>query len=823
MKGLKELKFGSRYDELFEEAFLDQNQDLKEKNRSELFDLYGGEEIAEYNDIQDFDLCKKQLLILLNRVFEITQIGLFKRVEKKVQNLEKNSNINPNTNLNSIQIYLNRIKKSLEDHFIYIQKNHHKVDKVKLNSFIVHLCDIGAESNLMMALTYFRLNSVELLVMQSKRDFIYDAAVRFIRDNNLLRENQVGEHLGDEIHYANGLLNGVADKEKIPKQIDLYIPQSNYFQKYIESFSYYLDELKTIPNFLTIFNSNLPAPINEVLNSRLNPEKFNKGYTDLKDYMEFWGYFDFPEKEYKKIYDVFVLEDELEIRPKTDFEKFYSIAVALWLEERQIITGVTQEVGDLKILDDGHSILTIEIRGEEESEEVLRHVTIDEVVFLYFHPDLSSNVEFKKRLMDQLKIEDLLLLYTKNESQADLSKINLMKIKSSCLEAIFKKTSLPESALLKLESCLKNEDKIEFCKYVLSHDCPFLKSNFKYYASRLELKDRVNLFKNALKNNLYLVVQELLTPKFLNVLEDAKIYPLYLAASSGSVETIRLLVSSGFEVDDPDNWGKKEIPPIYAALKSGFYQASFALAQFAREVKNDVSYIGQFFNFFCNYKKNSLQYVDRQWNNALMLAARKGYVEIVRLLLQKKVDPNLRNYDGETALFQAIKYNQDPIVDLFMTYPNINVNLKNYQNQTPLIYVLEQENLEMLKILLKSEFIDLNLPKRNKETPLFIALRKGNIDLVRDLLQSGVNFNLGVHSCPEFFKSLTETHSIEVRNRMSEWVKIQSKKGPRVTMKPIDFARILGEKNIISLLTKYVDTATELEKESIENTSCCFF
>ena len=45
--------------------------------------------------------------------------------------------------------------------------------------------------------------------------------------------------------------------------------------------------------------------------------------------------------------------------------------------------------------------------------------------------------------------------------------------------------------------------------------------------------------------------------------------------------------------------------------------------------------------------------VTRQGNTALMIAARRSYTEVVRVLLAKKADPNKTDFTGRTALTYA--------------------------------------------------------------------------------------------------------------------------------------------------------------------------
>jgi ankyrin repeat protein len=73
----------------------------------------------------------------------------------------------------------------------------------------------------------------------------------------------------------------------------------------------------------------------------------------------------------------------------------------------------------------------------------------------------------------------------------------------------------------------------------------------------------------------------------------------------------------------------------------------------------------------------------------LLIAATNGHIAMVRLLLEHGADPNLRNYDGVTALHNAVYENQLDIVALLLE-AGADPNIKDRFGNTA--YDLAQRN-----------------------------------------------------------------------------------------------------------------------------------
>lgn len=121
-------------------------------------------------------------------------------------------------------------------------------------------------------------------------------------------------------------------------------------------------------------------------------------------------------------------------------------------------------------------------------------------------------------------------------------------------------------------------------------------------------------------------------------------------------------------------------------------------------------------------------------SSALIVAASKGYDDIVKMLIAKGVDLDHRDDDGFTALAKAalgghlttlkILISEGAVVD---AYP---------QGRSLLMHVVEDDNMLISQILI-SAGVDLDFQDENGDTALRLARRKGFFDIDLMLVQAG--------------------------------------------------------------------------------------
>ena len=127
-------------------------------------------------------------------------------------------------------------------------------------------------------------------------------------------------------------------------------------------------------------------------------------------------------------------------------------------------------------------------------------------------------------------------------------------------------------------------------------------------------------------------------------------------------------------------------------------------------------------------------------NTALMIAAERGHIETVKLLLDRGADINSRNNAGKTALMTATLSGFTEMVKLLLDR-GADINSRNNVGETALMMAAKNGHLETIKLLL-DKGADIN--SRNNvvgETALMMAAKNGHLETVKLLLDRGADVN----------------------------------------------------------------------------------
>ncbi len=148
----------------------------------------------------------------------------------------------------------------------------------------------------------------------------------------------------------------------------------------------------------------------------------------------------------------------------------------------------------------------------------------------------------------------------------------------------------------------------------------------------------------------------------------------------------------------------------------------------------------------------NVNFQDINGKTALMIAAGKGLITELELLVKENSDINLCNRSGESALSYACEYGSFEAVDLLLANnANIDVCLhkcrkyhvsKNPDPDLVSFWIAKWLNSTWLYVCLQN-VCDINIVDKNGESLLFHALH--NIDSVRLLLEAGININIRNH------------------------------------------------------------------------------
>lgn len=121
--------------------------------------------------------------------------------------------------------------------------------------------------------------------------------------------------------------------------------------------------------------------------------------------------------------------------------------------------------------------------------------------------------------------------------------------------------------------------------------------------------------------------------------------------------------------------------------------------------------------------------------DSIFTEVRLGNSELIKKLLDQGLDVNLQNNLQDTLLMQAIKSDSKEIFNLLLK-AGADINIKNNRTKTAFYIALEtSDRFEYVKTLLKSG-IDVNSPIDSfGRTPLMIAIERNDEDLINLLLR----------------------------------------------------------------------------------------
>ncbi|ABZ93685.1 Ankyrin-repeat protein [Leptospira biflexa serovar Patoc strain 'Patoc 1 (Ames)'] len=144
----------------------------------------------------------------------------------------------------------------------------------------------------------------------------------------------------------------------------------------------------------------------------------------------------------------------------------------------------------------------------------------------------------------------------------------------------------------------------------------------------------------ARENHIFLFDALRLTGVDVNEVDEHKYTPLFWAIQGGSLDFVKSITKNGANLEASNEFG--QTPLIVAVL-----------------VKNETI-VRELISLGCDIDRGD----SMEGQTPLILAARDGSLEIVKILLENKANPLLKNKKGETALSLAIENGHQKIVDL---------------------------------------------------------------------------------------------------------------------------------------------------------------
>lgn len=116
----------------------------------------------------------------------------------------------------------------------------------------------------------------------------------------------------------------------------------------------------------------------------------------------------------------------------------------------------------------------------------------------------------------------------------------------------------------------------------------------------------------------------------------------------------------------------------------------------------------------------------------LILACYRGNTQVAKFLIENVKDVNYMSSEGTALAALAINYNKDLVIALLKN--KANPNLKDSNGATPLFWAVKRANAELIKILLENG-ADKNIHDNFGFSAFEYALKTNNTDII-NLLKS---------------------------------------------------------------------------------------
>jgi ankyrin repeat protein len=129
-----------------------------------------------------------------------------------------------------------------------------------------------------------------------------------------------------------------------------------------------------------------------------------------------------------------------------------------------------------------------------------------------------------------------------------------------------------------------------------------------------------------------------------------------------------------------------------------------------------------------------------QTDTVLHVAARLGYTDITRILLQNGVDPNVTDERNKTSLHVAVSAGHQEVAQVLLG-AGANVNAQDRPGNTPLHEAAASGHIGAVQVLL-SAGANINARDDRGRTPLHEAARKGRVEAAKYLVDAGAQVNL---------------------------------------------------------------------------------
>ncbi|XP_059176240.1 serine/threonine-protein phosphatase 6 regulatory ankyrin repeat subunit A-like [Physella acuta] len=226
---------------------------------------------------------------------------------------------------------------------------------------------------------------------------------------------------------------------------------------------------------------------------------------------------------------------------------------------------------------------------------------------------------------------------------------------------------------------------------------------------------------------------------------------LYLAVEEGDLETVQALVKCGADLDKLDKFGQTVLQRAINSQHTDIAECLIHAGVYldSKDVDGQTALTQACLNVFEGQTFVSAFDLDDVEND------NGKHVKLIRLLLEKGADPNIKDTRGRSLLFRSLEENHLNLANVLIE-GNADVNIANEVGETPLNIAVNRNDTDMIKNLLRKG-ADVNLyGGKFLPNPIRVA-ETGNVELMKLFLQHKADVDVKINRVNALFISIEKS------------------------------------------------------------------
>lgn len=221
------------------------------------------------------------------------------------------------------------------------------------------------------------------------------------------------------------------------------------------------------------------------------------------------------------------------------------------------------------------------------------------------------------------------------------------------------------------------------------------------------------------------------------------------AIKANNLETVSKLINSGIDINFA---GINNETALIAATDLGNFEI-------VKELLNNGANPGTTIMNGNRARGSIDRDLARDGDTALHIAARKGYLDIIKELIKtNKCDIDKTNTTGTTALYYAAQHGHDHVIQMLVN-AGADINKELEPDHFTAIYgAVCNDHINAVKKLIELG-ADVNIPNTDGDTVLIVASMRGNTEIVQELLEAGADIDkVGSEECTPLIAAICSAH-----------------------------------------------------------------